>query len=60
MAAALDRDRIARLVSEHQRGAADHRVALWGLLALDAWARVFLGPGMRPERLPGRRRIRWG
>ena len=53
MADALDGPRVARLVEEHQRGGADHRVALWTLVALDAWARTFLGPRPASVRLPG-------
>jgi asparagine synthase (glutamine-hydrolysing) len=44
---------VRRLVDEHRGGVADHREALWSLIALDAWARAFLGPALRPERLPG-------
>ena len=53
MAGALDRAGVARLVEQHQGGRADHRMALWGLIALDAWARTFLGPRPVPARLPG-------
>ena len=53
MADALDRARVARLVEEHQKGGADHRIALWTLVALDAWARAFLGPRPAAVRLPG-------
>ena len=53
MAGALERAEVARRIAEHQAGVADHRVVLWTLLALDAWARVFLGPAMREARLPG-------
>jgi asparagine synthase (glutamine-hydrolysing) len=40
-----DRTQVRRLVEEHGAGAADHRSALWSLVALDAWARVVLAPG---------------
>jgi asparagine synthase (glutamine-hydrolysing) len=55
VARVTDRRVVRRLVSEHGGGAADHREALWSLIALDAWARAFLGPRLRPERLPGAR-----
>jgi asparagine synthase (glutamine-hydrolysing) len=60
MGEALDRGRVARLVEEHTAGRADHRVALWSLMALDAWARVFLGARMGAETLPGAARGRAG
>jgi len=53
MASALDGDEVGRRIAEHRAGTADHRVVLWSLVALDAWARVFLGPRMRAGLLPG-------
>jgi asparagine synthase (glutamine-hydrolysing) len=50
-----DAGQVGRLVREHAGGRADHRSALWSLLALDAWARVFLGPRVRTATLPGAR-----
>jgi asparagine synthase (glutamine-hydrolysing) len=43
-----DRRAVGRLIDEHMAGAADHRVPLWTLIALDAWARVHL-TGPSPE-----------
>jgi asparagine synthase (glutamine-hydrolysing) len=51
----VDGPRLRRLVDEHGTGAADHRSVLWSLLALDAWARVFLGPEPLAATLPGSR-----
>lgn len=44
---------VRRIADEHARRAADHRTLLWSLVALDVWARVFLGPAPRPQSLPG-------
>jgi len=51
--AMADPGAVRRAVEEHGSGRADHRAALWSLLALDAWARVFLGPALRTTTLPG-------
>ena len=48
-----DRAAVERLIHEHNRGAANHADTLWTLIALDAWAGVFLGARVRTERLPG-------
>jgi asparagine synthase (glutamine-hydrolysing) len=40
---ALDRGEVARLLDEHERGAADHRQRLWALLVLELWQRENLG-----------------
>jgi asparagine synthase (glutamine-hydrolysing) len=44
---------LARLIDEHNRGAANHADTLWSLVALDLWANIFLGASVRSERLPG-------
>jgi asparagine synthase (glutamine-hydrolysing) len=46
---------VARLIAEHDSGALDHADTLWTLVALDLWANIFLGAGVRSERLPGAR-----
>jgi asparagine synthase (glutamine-hydrolysing) len=48
-----DRASVARLIDEHNRRQANHADILWTLIALDAWASVFLGASVRSERLPG-------
>jgi len=50
-----DRKVVARLIDEHNSGAQDHADTLWTLVALDLWANIFLGAGVRGERLPGAR-----
>jgi asparagine synthase (glutamine-hydrolysing) len=55
IAAMTEPAEVRRLVDEHAAGRADHRSALWSLLALDTWARVFLGPAVRAAVLPGAR-----
>ncbi len=35
----LDRDAVAKLLSEHERGIADHALRLWTLLTLEVWLR---------------------
>ena len=49
----VDPAAITRLRREHDSLQADHADLLWTLVALDAWARTFLGGQMRGERLPG-------
>lgn len=44
---------VARLIDEHDSGAANHADTLWSLVALDLWANIFLGASVRSERLPG-------
>lgn len=44
---------IERLRREHESGIADHTDLLWTLVALDAWARIFLNEKLCAERLPG-------
>ena len=44
---------LARLIDEHNSGAANHADTLWSLVALDLWANIFLGASVRSERLPG-------
>ena len=44
---------VARLIDEHNRGAANHADTLWTLVALDLWANIFLGQSVRNVRLPG-------
>jgi asparagine synthase (glutamine-hydrolysing) len=41
---------IARLIDEHESGAADHGPALWALLSVELWHRVFLDGGV-PSRV---------
>ncbi len=48
-----DAKAVARLIDEHNRGAANHADTLWTLVALDAWGSVFLRERVRAERLPG-------
>jgi asparagine synthase (glutamine-hydrolysing) len=49
----MKRGSIERLIEEHNRREANHADLLWTLVALDAWAKVFLGASVRSERLPG-------
>ena len=49
----LKRASVERLIEEHNRREANHADVLWTLVALDAWAKVFLGASVRSERLPG-------
>jgi asparagine synthase (glutamine-hydrolysing) len=44
---------VSRIVDEHDRGVPGRGRVVWALVALDAWARIFLGPAPRAERLPG-------
>jgi asparagine synthase (glutamine-hydrolysing) len=44
---------VERLVREHDTRLANHTDLLWSLVALDSWARVFLGAEVHEERLPG-------
>ncbi|MGZ3443536.1 MAG: asparagine synthetase B family protein, partial [Polyangia bacterium] len=36
---ALDRNEVARMLDEHERGAVDHRQRLWALVVLELWRR---------------------
>jgi asparagine synthase (glutamine-hydrolysing) len=45
--------RIESLIEEHARGTVDHADVLWTLLALEAWASLFVGAALRPQTLPG-------
>ncbi|MGZ3429820.1 MAG: asparagine synthase-related protein, partial [Polyangia bacterium] len=38
-AGALDRNEVARMLDEHERGAVDHRPRLWALVVLELWRR---------------------
>lgn len=53
VAGVTERATVARLIDEHDARRADHADTLWTLVALDTWARVFLGTEVRGERLPG-------
>ncbi|MGH9901390.1 MAG: asparagine synthase (glutamine-hydrolyzing), partial [Pyrinomonadaceae bacterium] len=53
VAGVADRVAVTRLIDEHDGGRADHTDILWTLIALEAWASVFLGREVRGERLPG-------
>jgi asparagine synthase (glutamine-hydrolysing) len=44
---------IDRLIEQHNRGTADHGDILWTLIALDAWAAVFLQESIQRVHLPG-------
>jgi hypothetical protein len=44
------------LLDAHDAGRADHGDLVWTLVALDAWARVFLGADVRRTTLPGAHR----
>jgi asparagine synthase (glutamine-hydrolysing) len=51
--AMVERAEVERLIAEHDRGAANHANVLWSLVALDSWARTFLGARVESRRLPG-------
>jgi asparagine synthase (glutamine-hydrolysing) len=55
VAAMTDAAEVGRRVEAHARGEEGHRALLWSLVALDAWARVFLGPEPREAALSGAR-----
>ena len=44
---------VEELIKQHENEEHDHSDTLWTLLALDTWARTFLGSELRTERLPG-------
>ncbi len=44
---------VDELIKRHEKLEHDHSDTLWTLLALDTWARTFLGSELRTERLPG-------
>ena len=48
-----NRNVIEQLINEHNSRTVNHGDILWTLIALDTWARVFLGSRVRSERLPG-------
>ncbi len=41
---------VERLLSEHEKGLADHGNLLWGLLSVELWQRIFLDSQIRAER----------
>lgn len=48
-----NRNVVDQFINEHNAKIANHGDILWTLIALDVWARVFLGSRVRSERLPG-------
>jgi asparagine synthase (glutamine-hydrolysing) len=52
-AGVTNRNVVEQLINEHNSRTANHGDILWTLIALDTWARVFLGSRVRSERLPG-------
>jgi asparagine synthase (glutamine-hydrolysing) len=52
-AGVTNRNVIEQLINEHNSRTANHGDILWTLIALDVWAKVFLGSRVRSERLPG-------
>jgi asparagine synthase (glutamine-hydrolysing) len=52
-AGVANRNVVEQLINEHNSRTANHGDILWTLIALDTWARVFLGSRVRSERLPG-------
>lgn len=41
---------VEKLLSEHEKGFADHGSLLWGLLSVELWQRLFMDSQLRPER----------
>src|SRR5215469_1891540 len=41
---------VEKLMSEHERGFADHGPLLWGLMNVELWQRIFMDSPVRPER----------
>lgn len=41
---------VERLMSEHERGLADHGSLLWGLMNVELWQRIFMDSPVRQER----------
>ncbi len=41
---------VEKLMSEHERGFADHGPLLWGLMNVELWQRIFMDAPVRPER----------
>jgi asparagine synthase (glutamine-hydrolysing) len=48
-----NRNVIEQLIKEHNSRSVNHGDILWTLIALDVWAKVFLGNQVRSVRLPG-------
>lgn len=46
------RDRVERLLEEHQRGQWRHGDTLWALLFLETWHRMFMDPAQAPSTPP--------
>jgi asparagine synthase (glutamine-hydrolysing) len=44
---------VERLITEHETRQKDNADLLWTLVAVDSWARVFLGSSLQTVRLPG-------
>ena len=40
---------VEKLMSEHERGFADHGSLLWGLMNVELWQRIFMDSHVRPE-----------
>jgi asparagine synthase (glutamine-hydrolysing) len=41
---------VEKLMSEHERGFADHGALLWGLINVELWQRIFMNSQVRPKR----------
>ena len=41
---------VEKLMTEHERGFADHGPLLWGLMNVELWQRIFMDSPVRPER----------
>lgn len=41
---------VEKLISEHERGFADHGSLLWGLMNVELWQRIFMDSPVRQER----------
>jgi asparagine synthase (glutamine-hydrolysing) len=44
---------VERLIAEHNSNSHNHGDILWTLIALDSWARTFLGSRVHTQKLPG-------
>jgi hypothetical protein len=42
----LDGDRVRTLVAEHLSGSRDYSLALWSLVALEGWYRMYIEDGV--------------
>jgi hypothetical protein len=41
---------VEKLISDHEKGFANHGSLLWGLLSVELWQRVLMDSQHRPER----------